>query len=57
MILQVHDELVLEVPEQNLRDTAALVVQTMEGACELEAPLRANAQYGINWRDLEQVEL
>lgn len=57
MILQVHDELVLEVPEDRLTAAAALVVETMEGACELAAPLRTNAQYGTNWRDLEPVAL
>jgi DNA polymerase-1 len=57
MILQVHDELVLEVPEERLTETAALVVRTMEDACDLAAPLKANAQYGTNWRDLEPVPL
>jgi DNA polymerase-1 len=57
MILQVHDELVLEVPERELQDTAALVVRTMEDACDLAAPLRTSAQYGTNWRDLEPVPL
>jgi DNA polymerase-1 len=57
MMLQVHDELVLEVPETNLRETAALVLETMEGVYDLAAPLRAHAQYGANWRDLEQVPL
>ncbi|MFQ3565724.1 MAG: DNA polymerase I [Aggregatilineales bacterium] len=55
LILQVHDELVLEVPEPEVETTAALVVQTMEGACELAAPLRANAQRGKNW--LEMVDI
>jgi DNA polymerase-1 len=57
MILQVHDELVLEVPEDRLTETASLVVRTMEDACDLAAPLKANAQYGTNWRDLEPVPL
>lgn len=53
MILQVHDELVLEVPENQLEATAKMVVEVMEGVCELRAPLRANAQVGPNWRDME----
>ncbi len=53
MLLQVHDELVLEVPEDRLAETSALVVDVMENACVLAAPLRANAQAGINWRDVE----
>jgi DNA polymerase-1 len=55
IILQVHDELVLEVPDDELDATAALVVQTMEAAYVLDAPLRANAQVGPNWRDMEPV--
>jgi DNA polymerase-1 len=53
MILQVHDELVLEVPERQIPETRDLVVRVMEGVCELDAPLRANAQVGMNWRDME----
>lgn len=55
MILQVHDELVLEVPEHELRETAALVVDVMERACELDAPLRANAEFGQNWLEVEAI--
>ena len=57
MMLQVHDELVLEVPEKHLQETAALVVQAMEEVADLAAPLRSNAQYGTNWRDLQNVPL
>ncbi len=56
MILQVHDELVLEVPEARVQDAAKLVVDVMEDACVLDAPLRANAAAGTNWRDVETVQ-
>ncbi len=46
MILQVHDELVLEVPEDRVQEAAEVVVRVMEGACKLDAPLKANAQAG-----------
>jgi DNA polymerase-1 len=52
MILQVHDELVLEVPEADLPQTRDLVVNIMEQAFKLDAPLKANAQAGANWRDM-----
>ena len=55
MILQVHDELVLEVPEAEIEATAKLVVDVMENAFELKAPLRANAEIGPNWRDMEPI--
>lgn len=49
MILQVHDELVLEVPENEVKPTSELVIHVMENAYTLDAPLRANAQFGDNW--------
>lgn len=59
MILQVHDELVLEVKEEELDAVKALVVETMEAALPdgkpLRVPLRANASYGLNWRDMEDI--
>jgi DNA polymerase-1 len=57
MILQVHDELVLEVPVERVDEVAKLVVSVMEGTCQLDAPLRANASAGMNWRDVEAVAL
>jgi DNA polymerase-1 len=56
MLLQVHDELVLEVPQDRVGEVARVVVSTMEGACQLDAPLRANAAAGDNWRDVVDVE-
>jgi DNA polymerase-1 len=56
MILQVHDELVLEVPESDVPATAAVVREVMEGAFHLDAPLRAEANVGMNWADMQPVE-
>ena len=53
MILQVHDEIVLQTPEAELADVARLVVETMEGAYELAAPLKAEPEYGRDWYDLQ----
>jgi DNA polymerase-1 len=53
MILQVHDEIVLEVPDAELEQTKNLVVDIMEKAYPLDAPLKANAQAGKNWRDMD----
>jgi DNA polymerase-1 len=52
MILQVHDELVLEVPDDELREVTPLVVETMEGAFDLDAPLKVDAKVGRNWLDM-----
>jgi DNA polymerase-1 len=53
MMLQVHDELVLEVPENELDKTARLVLDVMQDAYKLKVPLVANAEVGKNWRDME----
>lgn len=55
MILQVHDELVLEVPDDELDEVATLTVEIMEAAYPLDAPLVANAAVGTNWRDMEEL--
>ncbi|MGD9147972.1 MAG: DNA polymerase I [Anaerolineae bacterium] len=52
MILQVHDELVLEVPEDELDQVARQVVETMEGAYDLDAPLKVDAKVGRNWLEM-----
>ena len=52
MILQVHDELVLETPIKEMEEVVPLVVETMESAYELKAPLRAEPEYGPNWYDM-----
>jgi len=56
ILLQVHDELVLETPEDQVEEAAALVAQVMEHAADLRAPLKANAAYGDNWRDMTDIE-
>ena len=54
MILQVHDEIVLQVPEAELAAVANLVVETMEEAYELAVPLKAEPEYGRDWYDLQE---
>jgi DNA polymerase-1 len=55
MILQVHDELLLEVPESELAEARSLVKNIMESAFQMDVPLRANTQAGKNWYDMEKV--
>jgi DNA polymerase-1 len=50
MTLQVHDELVFEVPEQEIEALSALVHEEMEGVFQLEVPLVVDIGYGANWR-------
>jgi DNA polymerase I len=53
MTLQVHDELVFEVPERELGTMKTIVREYMEGVHSLEVPLRVDLGVGPNWRDLE----
>jgi DNA polymerase-1 len=49
MILQVHDELVFEVPEKELDDVSSLVKVKMEQALSLSIPLKVDIGIGANW--------
>jgi DNA polymerase-1 len=53
MLLQVHDELVFEVPEAELDAMRTLVTQKMEEVYELKVPLKVDVGVGPNWRDME----
>ncbi len=55
MILQVHDALVLETPEEELEKTAKLVRRVMEEAYTLSVPLKVDASAGLNWFDMSPV--
>lgn len=57
LLLQVHDELVLEVPEAELDQVARLLKKEMEQVWELDVPLVVDVYYGRNWRDTEPYEL
>jgi DNA polymerase I len=52
LILQIHDELLLEVPEAEAEAARALVQQVMEGALPLDVPLVADARLGASWADV-----
>ena len=51
LLLQVHDELIVECPEELAPDVAALVSQEMEKVATLEVPLLAEAKWGKSWYD------
>ena len=53
MVLQVHDELLFEVPMDEKREVEALVRAEMEGVVQLKVPLVADLTFGPNWRDLK----
>src|SRR6185295_10491446 len=49
LILQIHDELLLEVPENEAQEALRLVKTIMEGALTLDVPLVVEARLGHNW--------
>ena len=51
LLLQVHDELVVEAPAEEAEQAAALVREHMEGAAELSVPLVVEVGIGPNWVD------
>lgn len=53
MLLQVHDELVLEVPQSELKETVHTVRREMENAFILSIPLLTEARSGVNWGSME----
>lgn len=55
MLLQVHDELIFDVPEDELPQMTALVRRAMEGAFALKVPLVADAKVGENWYDMRKL--
>lgn len=49
LLLQVHDELVLEVKENELEEVRTIVKEAMENAAALDVDLVADVKYGVNW--------
>jgi DNA polymerase-1 len=56
MLLQLHDELLLEVPKEELNDTAKVVRQAMEGVVSLRIPLVVDLRAGQNWGKMFPVQ-
>jgi DNA polymerase-1 len=53
MILQVHDELIFEVPEPELEEMRGLVPDLMSSAMSLSVPLKSAVKSGPNWGEME----
>ena len=51
MIMQVHDELIFEVPKEELEDIKSLVLKAMELGQPLKVPLDVDINYGISWKE------
>ncbi|MDI6605566.1 MAG: DNA polymerase I [Candidatus Omnitrophota bacterium] len=56
MILQVHDELVFDCPETEVKELVALVKERMENVMKLKVPIRVDIKRGRNWLEMEPIE-
>ncbi len=54
MLLQVHDDLLFEVPEKELTHVAGPIQETMESALGLDVPVRVDLKTGPNWADMKR---
>ncbi|MDO9086538.1 MAG: DNA polymerase I [Anaerolineaceae bacterium] len=57
ILLQVHDELLLEVPEEERDESVKLVQSVMENAYKMSIPLSTEARWGRDWGSLEVIDL
>jgi DNA polymerase-1 len=53
-VMQVHDELLIEAPEREAEQVAALLKREMESAVELDVPLEVEVGAGKNWMDVKK---
>ncbi|MBU1088018.1 MAG: DNA polymerase I [Candidatus Omnitrophica bacterium] len=53
MLLQVHDELVFDVPDDELEQVKKIVKQCMESVFKLKVPIKVDLKSGKNWRDMQ----
>jgi DNA polymerase-1 len=54
MVMQIHDELLIEAPEAEAEQVIALLRREMESAVELDVPLDVEAGTGNNWMDVKK---
>jgi DNA polymerase-1 len=57
ILLQVHDELILEAPREEAAEVRHLVRQAMEGVYRLEVPLKVDVEVGENWEHMEKEQV
>jgi DNA polymerase-1 len=55
MLLQVHDELIFEAPQEEVDAVARLVREEMEGAYRLHVPLKVDVEMGPNWLQMDEI--
>ena len=53
LLIQIHDELLFELPEKSLEEEQKMIVKEMACACELDVPVKVNCATGKNWMEVE----
>jgi DNA polymerase-1 len=56
MILQIHDELVFDVPGEEQKELARLSKEKMENVLELDVPIKVDIKIGKNWLEMEEIK-
>ena len=56
LLIQIHDELVFEVPPDEVPTLAALVNEEMTTPLKLEVPLKVDVAVGPNWLDVQEIK-
>lgn len=56
LLLQVHDELVLEVPASDVQKVSSFVSDTMDSVYKLKVPIETEVAVGMNWGEMQDVE-
>jgi DNA polymerase-1 len=56
LVLQVHDEVIVEVPPDEDKEAAAAVMEAMTGAADLKVPLTVNLAWGDNWAEAKEAK-
>ena len=51
MLLQIHDELLFEIPREQVEAEREMIVSKMTGAIKLDVPLKVDVGVGANWMD------
>ena len=56
MTMTVHDELVFDVPQGEVKTVVSLVRREMEGAMDLSVPMKVSIKVGCNWLEMEKID-
>jgi len=56
MVLQVHDELLFDIPEEELEVVTPLIIETMVNAMQLDVPVKVDVKVGQNWAEMVGLE-